>query len=286
MNTNEYIQKINDAYNAGVENNNDQKNTIISDVYRNLPNDCKNYTRALDSKYTSSVYSGTLYGSIFSDYKNDIESANSIYSKILTDERDYFTKKYSEKVYDYLLSQRQIIYDIKNQILSTIDFNNIDNTSMSTTGQITINGQTYSIDDLVKNVLNSNNDTKNQTMSDLYDKFSKYLPSSDSELLYRKIQYRDMEHDNLKWINHILNFVYYSLLIVLFIILYSADNLFFKERFLLYIFLILAPMIFPFIYDLIKKIFNLFTPIPGIHGPKNAFLDTSVNKPVIDGHNI
>jgi hypothetical protein len=282
INTNEYIQKINDAYNAGVENNNEQKNTIISDVYRNLPNDCKNYTRVLDSKYTSSVYSGTLYGSIFSNYKNDVESANSISSKILTDERDYFTKKYSEKVYDYLLNQRQKIYDIKNSILSTIDFNNIE--SSDTT--ITINEQTYSIDNLVQNILKSNNDTKNQTMNYLYDKFSKYLPSANSELLNRKIQYRDMEHDKLKWVNHILNFVYYSLLIVLFVILYSADNLYFKERFLLYIFLILAPMIFPFIYDLIKKIFNLFSPTPGIHGPKNAFLDTTVNKPIIYGHNI
>lgn len=276
-----YIKQINDAYNAGIENNSDQKNKIINDVYINLPNDCKNYVNDINKKYTDSIYSGTEYGSIFNNYKDVVENANSISEKILTDEREYFTKKYSENVYDYLLRERTKLFTLQNTILSQI---NLDSTS--TTGSIMINDNSYNINDLTTNILNNNNNTKNQIMIDIYNKFKEYLPDTDPDLINRKIQYRNTEHDKLKWINSMLNIIYYSLLITLFILLYSADNLYFKERFLLYLFLILAPILYPFIYSLIKKIFNIFSENNPIHGPKNAFLDKTVNKPDIGGHDI
>ena len=276
-----YIKQINDAYNAGIENNSDQKNKIINDVYINLPNDCKNYVNDINKKYTDSIYSGTEYGSIFNNYKDVVENANSISEKILTDEREYFTKKYSENVYDYLLRERTKLFTLQNTILSQI---NLDSTS--TTGSIMINDNSYNINDLTTNILNNNNNTKNQIMIDIYNKFKEYLPDTDPDLINRKIQYRNTEHDKLKWINSMLNIIYYSLLITLFILLYSAYNLYFKERFLLYLFLILAPILYPFIYSLIKKIFNIFSENNPIHGPKNAFLDKTVNKPDIGGHDI
>lgn len=277
-----YIKQINDAYNAGVQNNADQKNKIINDVYINLPNDCKNYVKDINQKYTDSVYSGTEYGAIFNNYKDDVENANSISQKILTDEREYFTKKYSENVYDYLLIQRNKLFTLQNTLLSSI---NLSSTS-STDGTIRINGTDYDLNNLTSTLLNNNNNAKNQMMIDIYNKFKEYLPNTDPDLVNRKIQYRNMEHDKLKWVNSIINIIYYSLLITLFILLYSADNLYFKDRFLLYLFLILAPILYPFIYSLIKKIFNLFSNNNPIHGPKNAFLDKTVNKPDIGGHDI
>lgn len=281
INNSEYIKQINDAYNAGVANDQKLKNQILEKSYTSLPNDCKNYVRDINTKYNSSIYTGTLFGSVFSNYKNDVESANTIPDKILTDERQYFTKKYSEAVYTYLLNQREKDFTLKNEILSTIDFENINKGN-----NITIGSTNFNLDTLVENTLNSNNESKNQTMVDMYNKFKKYFPETDPDLIYRKIQYRNMEHDKLKWINSVMNIIYYSLLITLFLILYSADNLYLRERFLLYLFLIMAPFIFPFFYNLLKNIFNLFSSSSPIHGPKNAFLDDSKNKPLLDGHNI
>ena len=277
-----YIKQINDAYNAGVENNSNVKNKIINDVYINLPNDCKNYVKGVNEKYNNSVYSGTLYGNVFTNYKNDVESANSISEKILTDEREYFTKKYSENVYDYLLRERNKLFTIQNTLLSTINFED----GIDVNSNITINGTSYDINNLTNTIFNNNNNTKNQTMIDIYNKFMEYLPDTDPDLINRKIEYREMEHDKLKWINSLINILYYSLLITLIILLYSGDNLYFKDRFLLYLFLVLAPMLYPFIYSLIKKIIKIFNDNSPIHGPKNAFLDKSVNKPDILGHDI
>jgi hypothetical protein len=290
INHSKYIEQINQAYNAGVANDEKLKNQILEKSYINLPNDCKNYVRNLDTKYTSSVYNGTQFGSIFSNYKNDVESANSIPEKILSDERQYFTKKYGEDVYNYLLKKREKDFTLKNEILAQVNFDNINGTS-TTSNTGTINGQTINIDSIINNTLKNNENVKSQTMTDMYNKFMKYLPQTDSDLINRKIQYRNTEHDKLKWINSVMNIIYYSLLITLFIILYSADNLHFRERFLLYLFLIMAPLLFPFFYSLLKKIMNSIfnnSNVP-IHGPKNAFLDDSKDKPDIpklDGHNI
>jgi hypothetical protein len=277
----EYVKQIRDAYDAGVSNNETRKNDIINNVYKSLPSECKNYVRSLDSKYTKSIYSGTLYGSIFSNYKNDVESANTIPEKILADEREYFTKKYSDSVYNYLLTQRERNFSIKNAILEQLNYD----ASYSDLQNIIGNND---LNLLVTNSMDSKTDTENRTMVDMFNKFSKYMPETNPELTYRKIQYRDMEHDKLKWINNMMNIVYYSLLITLFLILYSSENLHFKERFLLYFFLIIAPLIFPFVYNFIKKIFNWFgNSVNPIHGPKNAFLNSADDhKPIFDGHNI
>lgn len=285
-----YIQQISDAYQAGLENNNDKKNQIISDAYINLPNDCKNYININNTNNKSQFISSNdvsfnSTNNIFTKYKDDIEFTNSITEKILADERDYFTNKYSVQVYDYLLKKREEIYEIQDNLLASISFDGVITTNSN--DYITINGNSYNLNSLSDKIVDRVNQTKDQTISEVYEKIKDYLPNTDIELINRKVEYRSMEHDKLKWINSIMNIVYYSLLITLFIILFSTDNLYFTDRFLLYLFLILAPYLFPYFYNLIKKTFNLFkNPISELHGPKNAFLDTSVNKPDIGAHDI
>jgi hypothetical protein len=103
--------------------------------------------------------------------------------------------------------------------------------------------------------------TNNTSNSDVYN------------TIVRKIDYRDIEYNKLKSINSIINIVYYILLILLFVLLFSENNLLLKERFLFYLFLILLPYLYPWIYILIKKIWTSLFPDTLTEGPKNAFLN-------------
>ena len=99
-------------------------------------------------------------------------------------------------------------------------------------------------------------------------------PNSDVyNTIVRKIDYREIEYNKLKIINSIINIVYYIVLILLFALLFSENNLLLKERFLFYIFLILLPYLYPWIYILTKKIWASLFPDTLTQGPTNAFLN-------------
>ena len=99
-------------------------------------------------------------------------------------------------------------------------------------------------------------------------------PNSDvHNTIVRKIDYREIEYNKLKSINSTINIVYYILLILLLVLLYSENNLLLKERFLFYMFLILLPYLYPWIYILTKKIWTSLFPEILTEGPKNAFLN-------------
>ena len=118
----------------------------------------------------------------------------------------------------------------------------------------------------------------------IYDKLSQYYPYVSSDTTYRKIEYRGTEHDFLMTINTFINIIYYVLLFVMVILLASSNRLLIKERFLVYLLLILLPFLYPYIYSFCKKIFNsLFISKP-IHGPKNAFVE--LPPPNIDAFDI
>ena len=97
--------------------------------------------------------------------------------------------------------------------------------------------------------------------------------ADDYNTTVRKIDYRDIEHNKLKTINSTINIIYYICLLLLFILLFSENNLLLKDRFLFYIFLILLPFLYPWIYILIKKIWTSLFPNILTQGPKNAFLN-------------
>ena len=71
-----------------------------------------------------------------------------------------------------------------------------------------------------------------------YKKQYGYYPTDESSTNFRKVEYRTEEHEKLRLINRFINILYYAFLILLFMLLYTNNTLYLKERFLLYIFLI------------------------------------------------
>ena len=62
-------------------------------------------------------------------------------------------------------------------------------------------------------------------------------------------------------------------LFVLLLLLYTENNLLISERYPLYIFLILLPYLYPWIYKFTGKIWGLLVSSIDYTGPKNAFID-------------
>ena len=99
-----------------------------------------------------------------------------------------------------------------------------------------------------------------------------YLPSFDSNTIYREIEYRDNEYTQLHQVNFYINLAYYIGFIILLALLYSSNNLLLKERGLIYLFLGILPFIYPWLFLFSRKFF----PKVSYNGPTNAFLDTNV----------
>ena len=100
------------------------------------------------------------------------------------------------------------------------------------------------------------------------------VPLTDnSQTNFRKTEYRSEEHDKLKSINRTINIIYYSCIILLFMLLFTDNNLYLKERFIFYIFLIILPYLYPWIFMYTIKLKNVIMPTITYTGPKNAFID-------------
>jgi hypothetical protein len=74
-----------------------------------------------------------------------------------------------------------------------------------------------------------------------------------SQTTYSKIEYRELEHNKLSSINKIINIIYYCFIILLFMLLYTNNDLHISDRYIFYIFLITLPYIYPWIFMFIVK---------------------------------
>jgi len=258
-----------DGYNAGLARDEQSKDRILSNANEALYDDCKNYNNFTSSKDINyfrppNVKNLNTYD-LFILYKNGVEFTNSFREQILQDEKNYFEKKYSKIVYKYLLDKRS-------------EFNNDNDALLKTDPNLcpTITNKT----DVSGNVPN---DYVNNIKL-LYDKLTQLNPQIQADTTYRKIEYRDAEHKLLMTVNDFINIIYYVLLFIMVILLASSNRLLIKERFLVYLLLIILPFLYPYIFDYCKKIFNsLFISKP-IHGPKNAFVE--IPPPNVDAFNI
>ena len=97
--------------------------------------------------------------------------------------------------------------------------------------------------------------------------------TNNSQTNFRKTEYRSQEHDKLKGINRTINTIYYACIILLFMLLYTDNNLYLTERFIFYVFLVLLPYLYPWIFMYSNKLKKLITPSISYTGPKNAFND-------------
>jgi hypothetical protein len=117
---------------------------------------------------------------------------------------------------------------------------------------------------------------------DLVAMLSKYIPKGNADTTYAKIEYRNAEYANLKNTNIIINIIYYIGVIILFVLLFTSNNVFLKERFIFYILLIFLPLLYPWLYLYITQFWQYLFPTNPLTGPKNAFIDESTQPNVYD----
>jgi hypothetical protein len=108
---------------------------------------------------------------------------------------------------------------------------------------------------------------------DIVAMLSKYIPKTNADATYKKIEYREEEYAKLKNINTIINIIYYLGVVFLFVLLHTSDNLFLKDRFVFYLFLLLFPFLYPWIYLYTIQLWTYLFPTKLFSGPTNAFID-------------
>jgi len=267
-NTRVYANLI-DGYNAGTANDEQARDRIISRGNQALYEDCKGYNAITSKRGYYDYPPGSKNSSndeLFNIYKNDVEFVNSFQEQVRDDEKRYFEQKYGPSVYKYLIDKRigfnSDIQKITDKLRNP-ECNNIEKTS-----------------EIIKK-----NDEKNfKDFKDLYTKISQFYPSINSNTTFRKIEYRDQEHELLMTINSIINIIYYTLLFFMIILLASSGKLLIKERFLIYLLLIILPFLYPYVFIFIKKLFVRLFVSKESHGPKNAFVE--LPPPNIDAYDI
>jgi len=238
----------------------DQMNRILANIAENIPSDCSTGRRIRKGSTIPGVNLNSLDFDItdYEAYRNDIEFVNSFSEQVLADESNYFNKKYGEKVYQFLLAQRnEYITERKRmereELYKTCPFDA----------------------SRCKYIDASNNKTKcDASDNELFNYLKKLHPPESPATTYKKIEYRDEAHELLSSTNNLLTMIYFVILFGMFIFLAMTKRLLLKERSVLYLFLIVLPFIFPYFFDILKKLYKYMFPNTPTYGPKNAFLET------------
>ena len=224
-----------------------------------------------------------------SGFKTTILDSTAKLSKSLTD-FDILNKKYNE------LKPTQTLYNAQLDI-DRFEINNLSREISELKAQIITLENILKADKLKIQALNENIDVLNSKIGALileiysnivynnqnilklnetihadFNQLFTHLKkqNGDSDIFYEKIMYRDIEHEKLYNINKALNVLFYCVFFAFILIMISTGNIN-REKFLIYLFVGLIPVIYPFLFKmgtyLLKYLSN------DSHGPKNAFID-------------
>jgi hypothetical protein len=243
----------------------DQMNTIMQNISANIPTECSTYADIRDkSEHATPVLGIDEFNiSAYEAYRNDIEFVNSFAEQVLIDEEVYFVKKYSQKVYDFLKTQRSE-YSAQERINKTNEICGDPSTNCPAT---------------TNTVTNSEQAAKDKQCSDSNNFLSYLLSQTKSnsvrpETIYKKIEYRNESHEFLVSLNYYMTVFYFAILILMMVLLTTTNRLMIRERFMLYLFLFILPFVFPYLFELLKYLYGSVFPDSPDHGPKNAFLES------------
>jgi len=160
--------------------------------------------------------------------------------------------------------------------------------SLNYLNNTTIPGLNLTINELYQKVLLndlSNNIQLLEQEQNANNQIENYLihnyPIIGSHLIKEKINYREIEHTKLNKINKLLDVIFYIFFFTFITIIIVGGNFKFKERFLIYLIIVLFPFLYPFIFKFMKYLYNnIFVKN---YGPKGAFIDLL---PSYDAYNI
>jgi len=247
-----------------------QMNQILSRISENIPSDCS-IGRRIERASTlpgSTLNSSEYNISEYEAYRNDIDFVNSFTEQVLVDEAVYFKSKYGDDVYNYLKEQRNRYYTEQSRIEQSDSCKNCPfDESRCKSSDV------------------SGNQTCDDTETRKYiDFLQSQIPVMNPDTTFKKIEYRSEAQESLSNMNRLLTIFYFSLLGVMFLFLLATQRLYLKERFVLYLVLIVLPFVFPHLFDLLKKLHLYLFPTSPTHGPKNAFLENRPND-LIESYN-
>ena len=245
----------------------EQMNKLMDNIKANIPTDCGVYEdiKARSSQQTLSLGKDDFHISEYEAYRNDIEFVNSFKDQVAIDEAVYFNSKYSEKVYEYLLKQRAQ-FSAQKRIDTTkllCGSRNDDESNNQCPDQCNTEEQ------LKKNEKCAESQT-----------FLSYLTNQAKsamtrpETTYKKIEYRNEAHEVLNTLNYWMTVSYFILLMVMLILLATSNRLNLMERFPLYLFLFLLPVVFPYLFEGLKYLYYSLFPNTPTSGPPNAFIES------------
>lgn len=106
------------------------------------------------------------------------------------------------------------------------------------------------------------------SLNNLFSYLKKQNISSD--VIYEKIEYRDIEHEKLYNTNKIIDVLFYCFYFSFILIIICIGNTK-REYFLIYLFVGLIPFIYPFMFKFLLYLIKYLS--TKVHGPKNAFVD-------------
>jgi chromosome segregation ATPase len=111
-----------------------------------------------------------------------------------------------------------------------------------------------------------------QTIDASLNTLFSYLKKVDinPDVIYEKVNYREIEHEKLHNINKGLDVLFYSFYCAFLLIMICMGNIK-REHFLIYLIVGLIPIVYPFLFKLIVFLMNYIS--NNSNGPKNAFID-------------
>jgi hypothetical protein len=249
---------------------NEQFNLLMKNISANIPTNCGAYEDIRKKSQQATPLPGSTRFNIssYEAYRNDIEFTNSFIQQVLLDEANYFLTKYSKTVYDYLLEQRvsyraQAAKDVTSALCGPLG------SGGSGTGS-EVPPNTCNNPDHIK--LGDTLEEKNNFLQYLLKKTNAL--SSSPDVTYKKIEYRNESHDYIERMNSIITLCYFVLLVVLLLLLLITNRLELRQRFPLYLFLVLLPFLFPYLFEGLHSLYKWLVSNKNTSGPKNAFLET------------
>jgi hypothetical protein len=248
----------------------EQMNTLMQNIQANIPTDCGAYEDIRDRSQHQTILLGKDEFAIsdYEAYRNDIEFVNSFNEQVLIDEAQYFKNKYSETVYEYLKEQRaEFSAQQRLDTNARICGSNAQNNSGGSSTQC-------------PDKCNSEEQLEKNKKCEESQNFLSYLTNQAKsamtrpETTYKKIEYRNEAHELLDSLNYWMTVSYFVLLIVMLILLATSNRLNLMERFPLYLFLFLLPIIFPYLFEGFKYLYEYLFPDTPSRGPSDAFIES------------
>jgi hypothetical protein len=247
-------------------------NIVTTGINDKIPSDCAAYENVRNRSRVGKTALGAATFSLsdYEAYRNNIEFVNKFNEQILIDEKNYFDKKYGEKVYNFLLTQRQAFKEEqlkdKEKSMCSNYINLLAELQKKYDDQAVCNNPPPQDSGRFMNYLLSLN------------------PIQNPDTTYRKIEYRNEAHELLSTINLWLTILYFVILAVMLGLLSAANKLLLRERFKLYLVLVVLPFVFPYLFELLKYLYEYLFPNTPHHGPKDAFLEIKTNP--VDSFNV